>query len=246
MHADGHVKIPPVIGRTLVQAVTARVHGRTLDRQLIDVGRELTRAGLVHGRSGNLSARDGARVRISVAGARLGRLRRDDLVWSSPCDAATVRRLPSSEVALHAAIYERRPDVGAIVHTHSPYATAWASVMTDGLELMLEEARYYGMGARVGVAPFAPAGGQRLAELAAMHLADGAAVLLERHGAVAVGADPQRALDVAESLEHQARVTWILASRPADGDAGLVAPETAIELRTPGSARRTPRSPTHR
>ena len=130
-------------------------------------------------------------------------------------------RRPSSEAALHAAVYRARPDVGAIVHTHSPYATARACE-AGAWPLVLEEAAYYGMGDLVAIVPAAPAGSRRLAELTVARLGGGAAVLLARHGAVTVGADLASAVDVARSLEHQARVAWLLAARHARA-AGLTA-----------------------
>lgn len=192
--------------------ILRRLPGRTrrLDRRLAAAGAGLQRGGLVRARSGNLSVRAGDRLRITAAGARLGDLRRRDLTWASLEGAPIGGPRPSSEAALHAAIYRARPDVGAVVHTHSPFATARAC--TDGTwQLLLEEAAYYDMGGRVAIVPPAPAGSPRLAGLAAARLGAGAAVLLARHGAVAVGADLDAAVDVARSLEHQAHVAWITA-----------------------------------
>lgn len=180
---------------------------RRLLQQLLDGGRRLAETGLIRARSGNVSVRFGDGLLITAAGARLGAL--------TPGDLVTVERLgdhpahASSEVATHAAIYAARPDVGAVVHTHSPYATAWASV-GGPLELTLEEAGYYRMGATVALAAHAPGGSPQLAEGAAATLAAGRAVLLERHGALTVGVDLGAAIDVAESLEHQAQVAWLL------------------------------------
>jgi ribulose-5-phosphate 4-epimerase/fuculose-1-phosphate aldolase len=66
------------------------------------------------------------------------------------------------------------------------------------------------MGDVVPVAAHAPGGSDALATGAARALGDAAAVLLERHGALTVGPDLETAMDVAESLEHQAQVAWLL------------------------------------
>jgi ribulose-5-phosphate 4-epimerase/fuculose-1-phosphate aldolase len=180
---------------------------RRLLQQLLDGGRRLADTALVRARSGNISVRFGDGLLITTAGARLGSL--------LPGDVITVERLgerppnASSETATHAAVYAARPDVAAVVHTHSPYATAW-SMLGRPLQLTLEESDYYRMGDAVPVAAHAPGGSDELATGAARALGGAAAVLLERHGALTVGADLETALDVAESLEHQAQVAWLL------------------------------------
>jgi L-fuculose-phosphate aldolase len=183
------------------------IHRRRLLQQLLDGGRRLAETSLIRARSGNVSVRLGDGLLITAAGARLGSL--------VPADIVEVERLgeraphASSETATHAAVYARRPEVGAVVHTHSPYATAWSTLGLP-LPLALEEAGYYRMGDVVPVAAHAPGGSPQLATGAADALGGAAAVLLERHGALAVGPDLDIALDVAESLEHQAQVAWLL------------------------------------
>ncbi len=180
---------------------------RRLAQQLLDGGRRLAETGLVRARSGNVSVRLGEGFLITATGARLGAL--------APGELVTVERLgdrpphASSEVTTHAAVYAARPDVAAVVHTHSPYATAW-SCLGAPLALTLEESGYYRMGTEVPVAAHAPGGSAELARGAAEALGAARAVLLERHGALTVGGDLAGALDVAESLEHQAQVAWLL------------------------------------
>lgn len=178
-----------------------------LQRQLLGGGRRLVAAGLVRARSGNVSVRLGVGLLITATGARLGALTDSDVVAVPRLGELPARA--SSEVATHTAILAARPDVGAVVHTHSPYATAW-SCLGEPLELALEEAGYYRMGSIVPLAGHAPGGSPALASGAAAALGDGAAVLLERHGAIAVGRDLDVAIDIAESLEHQAQVAWLL------------------------------------
>lgn len=176
----------------------------TLDEELACAGARLADAGLVRAQSGNLSVRQGDAMRITAAGARLWKLGAADFVWAS-LDPALGTPRASSEAALHAAIYRARPDIRAIVHTHSPYATAW-TLSGSNLPLVTEEATYYGMGELVRMAPHASAGSSRLAEIGAATLGGSAAVLLERHGAVTVADELDRAVDRAESLEHQAHI----------------------------------------
>jgi L-fuculose-phosphate aldolase len=176
-------------------------------QQLLDGGRRLADAGLIRARSGNVSVRLGDGLLITTAGARLGSL--------VPADVIAVDRLgerpphASSETATHAAVYAARPEVGAVVHTHSPYATAWSTLGLP-LDLTLEEAGYYRMGDVVPVARHAPGGSPELAAGTATALGGACAVLLERHGALTVGPNLDVALDIAESLEHQAHVAWLV------------------------------------
>jgi len=180
---------------------------RKLCRELSAIGRRLSASGLVRAQSGNLSVRADHGFVVTTAGARLDALGTSDVVLLDGSLAA-VRRA-SSELALHLAIYDARPDVRAVIHTHSPYATAWSCVAEE-LVLTLDEADYYGMARRVPVAEHAAPGSRELADRASGALGSGSAVLLRRHGAVVVGSDLPSALCVAESLEHQAHVAWLL------------------------------------
>jgi L-fuculose-phosphate aldolase len=185
----------------------------------------LAAEGLVHGRSGNVSVRFGGGMVISRRGARIGVLRGRDLIWH-PTDTRHAKTADaSSEWALHAALYSARRDVNAILHTHSPFATAWACLGAP-LDLMLEEASYYGMSDVAEVVEQIPAGSFRLATRTVEALGQRSAVLLANHGAVAAGSDLGITFDVARSLEHHANVAWLLAT-----GAGRLALSTTISGR---------------
>jgi L-ribulose-5-phosphate 4-epimerase len=184
---------------------------RALDRRIVETAARLTAHGLTHGTSGNVSARLPEGLRITPTRVRFDELRPRDLVTTGLDERVTSgRRRPSIELPLHAMAYRVRPDVEAIVHTHSPYATAM-SCMRDTEVVMLEEQTYYGTDA-VAVAAHAPSGSVLLACNAVAALGSSNAVLLERHGVIAVGASLDEALGVAESVEHQARVAWLAAT----------------------------------
>jgi ribulose-5-phosphate 4-epimerase/fuculose-1-phosphate aldolase len=179
---------------------------------MVAAGRALIRARLAHASSGNMSTRTATGFLIPPRGARLETLRADDLV--PVCSAESPPIEASTEVALHAATYRVRHDVNAVVHTHSPYATPWSCVR-DRLDLTLAEADYYDPGSLVPVAHHEPGGSIALAEAVVIALGTASAVLLARHGAMAVSPDLERAVNVSESLEHQAQVAWILRSEVA-------------------------------
>jgi len=188
---------------------------RRADRALIAALRGLEADGFVVGTVGNASRRTGDALRITPTRAAYARMRPRALVTVG---LDGVRRgagaPPSRELPLHLAVYRARPDAGAIVHTHSPRATAW-SFLGRPLEPDVEESAYYGIGA-VRTSEPAPAGSDALAAAAAEGLGDGKAVLLAGHGVIAVGRDVAEATIVARSVEHQATIAWLLAGVTAD------------------------------
>jgi L-fuculose-phosphate aldolase len=199
------VPVPPV-GRA-----------RRLDAAIVAAARALRERRLVVGSVGNVSARSGFHVRITPSRVPYDELTRADLVTVDLSGSVIKgKRLPSLERALHVAIYAARPDVGAVIHTHSPWATAW-SFLGEPLPDLLEEQAYYGIGA-VAVSPPCRAGSQRLADTAVRALGGSAATLIGSHGVVAVGGDCRAALAVAEVVEQTARVGWLLRRPDTNGD----------------------------
>jgi L-fuculose-phosphate aldolase len=176
---------------------------------VVDAAREMLRLGLVTGTSGNLSARDGRSFLITPASMPYEQMDEADLVAiDSDGEPGEGGGEPSSEWRVHVAIYAARPDVNAIVHTHSVHATAW-SFRGEPLDTGTEELEA-AAGGPVLTAPFAPTGSDEIAAAAAEALGDRRAVLLGRHGAVGVGATPQGALATCVVLERQAEIAWLV------------------------------------
>lgn len=185
-----------------------RPTSRGRERELLAVARSLPRLGLVVGTAGNASVRIGERVRITPTRTPYERLRRRDLV-TLDLDGNRLGggEVPSREAPLHVAVHRDRHG-DAVVHTHSPHATAW-SFLGEPLAPATEEISYYGIGSVPTVPPL-PAGSAELAEAVAAALAGARATLLAGHGVVAVGPTPRAALEVAQAVEHQAQVCWLL------------------------------------
>jgi L-fuculose-phosphate aldolase len=178
-------------------------------RELVACSREMVRRGLVVGTVGNVSVRLENRILITPTRTRYERLGPKDVVAVGPSGerlAGTAQ--PSNELPLHLAVYRARPDVSAVVHTHSPNATAW-SFLGVPIHPTTEENAYYGIGEVRTSAP-GPAGSEELAEGAAAALGDSAAVLLGRHGVLAVGAELDEALEIAAVVERQAKIALLL------------------------------------
>jgi len=170
--------------------------------------RELLASGLLRGTSGNISVRDptSGAIAVTPTGLPYPGLRDVDV----PVLAADGRQLagdlqPTSEVALHLGIYRARSDVGAIVHTHSMFATTFAVLgeQIPPVHYLIARA-----GEAVSVAPYARYGTAELADACVRTLGASSAVLLANHGVVAVGADLNAAMAVAEAVEFTAELAW--------------------------------------
>jgi ribulose-5-phosphate 4-epimerase/fuculose-1-phosphate aldolase len=184
----------------------------SLQAEIVTVARELHRLGLVTGTAGNVSVRDGELIHLTPRALPYRDMTEEDLVTLSP-EGAVVggTREPSSERRVHLAIYRDRPDVSAVVHTHSVHATAW-SFLDEPLDTGTEELREVAGGA-VRTADDAPSGTDALATAAVEALRDRFAALLPRHGVVGLGASPRAALEVCILVEHQAELAWLLRQR---------------------------------
>ncbi|MFV9672634.1 MAG: class II aldolase/adducin family protein [Acidimicrobiia bacterium] len=170
----------------------------------------LDQMGLVAGSSGNISARVAGTelVAITPTDVRYSAIEPDDVVVVERSGEVVVgRHMPTSELPLHLAVYDARPDMSAIAHTHSPYATAFA-VIREPIPLISNE----GLGVRaleVEVAPFAIPGSRELADAVVavlMRTPQTRAVLLANHGLLTVGVDLETACNLAHSIELEARV----------------------------------------
>lgn len=167
--------------------------------------------GLAVGTSGNVSARDGAeRIVVTPANLDYDELTEADLVVVERSGAVVEgERRPTSELPLHLAVYAARPDVAAIVHTHSPLATAFSAVRRPIPAVHYVIATLVRPGRdRIGIAEYATFGTPELARNTVEALGDDHAVLLASHGAIAVGPDLATALARAERIEELATLTW--------------------------------------
>jgi L-fuculose-phosphate aldolase len=109
------------------------------------------------------------------------------------------------EIGLHLAVYERRPDIGAVVHAHPPYATAIASSRENPIELPFIAEAVVSLGPRIPKLPYAQPGTAAREALAPWcELVD--AVLLGNHGVLAWGKDCETALLRLELVEHLAKI----------------------------------------
>jgi L-fuculose-phosphate aldolase len=165
--------------------------------------RELTRRGLTHGTSGNVSVRyDERRFFVSPSGMNYEVLQADDVPLMDLDGRWFGRRRPSSEWRFHRDIFNSRHDVGAIVHTHSPQATALACT-GRGIPAFHYMVAVAG-GRDIRCAPYHAFGTQELSDAALAALKDRKACLLANHGVIATGPDLPAATSLAGEVENLA------------------------------------------
>lgn len=179
---------------------------KKLREETIEIGLKLLKHNLVALTMGNMSARDPETgyVVIKPAGVEYPDITIEDMVVVNLEGEVIDGRLrPSTELPLHLVVYQKRPDVNAIIHTHSPYATALAVVGQD-LPALTGEAS--ALGGTIRVAEYKRGGSWELGEAAADALGDRDAVLLRNHGIITTGPTLKHALYAAVIVEDGARV----------------------------------------
>ena len=188
----------------------------SLRQALIAAARSLREHGLGAGKSGNLSVRVQQGYLITPTGVEYEALEPDHIVaMDLRGNPAPGSLKPSSEWRFHQDVYLRRADAGAIVHTHSPWATALACARQD-----LPAFHYMVAGAggkRIRCAEYGTFGTQALSERALDALGDRQACLLANHGVLALGAELDAAFKMAQLVEELARQYLLsrLAGAPA-------------------------------
>jgi L-fuculose-phosphate aldolase len=194
---------------------------------IVTTCQELSRSGLVVGTAGNVSVREGDLVAVTPSGLRYAELT-PELIGVHRLDGAPVEAPlgPTSELPLHLAIYAARPEVGAVVHTHSVAATALSTLVDE-----IPSVHYYMamFGGPVLVAPYATYGTETLARNVVHALRDRTGCLMGNHGAVTVGPDLVTAHDKSIYLE------WLCEVYLRASSAGSPRLLSALEIDAVGS-----------
>jgi len=197
--------------------------------QIVKTGARMAAAGLVTGSWGNLSARlpGESLYVITPSGIPYDVIDKTDLVVVDGAGRIIEGvRKPSTELLLHTAIYSAFPQVGAIVHSHSIYASALA-VAGKTLPAILED-QVQLVGGAVPVARYARAGTADLAAASVEALGQSKAVLLANHGLVGVGSTVEEAYQVCLVVEKTSQV-YILAE--LIGQAAVIPPGDVAAVR---------------
>lgn len=175
-----------------------------LREDLVRYGKMLVDSGLVQGTWGNISVRlDEKYMLVTPSGLDYMRLTASDMVkveietlsWEG-------EKKPTSEKGLHAAIYKNRPDIGAIIHTHSKYCSVFAAANKD-MPVLWEYRDVFGD--MVRLSEYALAGTDDLMNNTAAALGEGKGAIMANHGMVACGAGLEDAFENCTKLEENGR-----------------------------------------
>ncbi len=194
-----------------------------LRQEIVRVCRMLHQKNYLAATDGNVSVRLGDQVLLTPSGVNKGMLEEDQVIsvdLEGRLLAGTGR--PTSELRMHLLVYELRPDVGAVVHAHLPYATACTLAGISLLEPILPEVVITLKG--IPTAAYATPGTEEVPKAIRDLIQEFDAILLSRHGAMTVGREVMDAYNKMEKLEHTARV--VLAARLQ----GAVSPLSASEV----------------
>lgn len=181
-----------------------------LRQEVCRANRALPQAGLVTWTSGNVSGRDPETglVVIKPSGVAFDDLTPEHMVVvDAGSRVVEGTHGPSSDTAAHLYVYQHRPDVMAVVHTHSAYATAFAAVgkpIPCVLTAIADE-----FGGPIPCAPYARIGGRAIGEAIVAHIGSSVAVLLRQHGVFTIGSSVDKALQAAVMVEDVARTVWL-------------------------------------
>jgi L-fuculose-phosphate aldolase len=179
---------------------------RPLRYDLLRVASELTRLGLNKGTAGNVSVRFDDGLLITPSGVPAARLSPALMVEIDGRGGFHGEAAPSSEWRFHRDIYARRPDVGAVVHTHAPFCTALAC-QRRGIPAFHYMIAVAG-GKDIRCAPYATFGSEELCVAAVEAMRDRKACLLAQHGMIVAGTDLTAAQKLAVEVEEIARLYW--------------------------------------
>lgn len=177
-----------------------------LRKKIITIGRALIQKELTHGTCGNISCRIPGQESILITPSSIPyeKIKNDDILIVDFKGHAVGKRNPSVETPLHLAIYKKREDVGAIIHTHSLYSLAVSS-SAESIPVFLDEI-FSHIGGFIAVTPYAVPGSDELAENIVSCLQDKNAVLLSNHGTVCCGKNLDNALEIADIVEKICKI----------------------------------------
>lgn len=178
----------------------------TQREELLTTTRKLHELGLNKGTSGNASVRDGSGFLVTPTGMAVEDMRPADMVPMDFAGNASGERKPSSEWRFHRDILQSRPEINAVIHAHSMFATTMACLHKEipAFHYMIAVSG----GDSIRCAPYALFGSQALSDSALTALEDRRACLLANHGMICLGGSLSEALDVAMEVENLCEQYW--------------------------------------
>lgn len=183
-----------------------------LVKEIIEISHRMYEKGLVVATDGNISCRlDSQRIVITPSGKSKISLQAQDLViMNLKGEKLSGTGMPSGEYRMHLMVYKERPDVNAVVHTHSPYATGFSVAGIPLMQCVLPEVVL-----TLGGIPLTEYGTlytEELPQAIKKYIKDYNAFLLKNHGVLTIGENLTVAYHRAEKVEHMAQVIYIARS----------------------------------
>ena len=179
-------------------------------RDLVEVCARMHARGYIVSGDGNVSVRIGQkRLLVTPSGKRKGFMKPEDMVI---CDLHGVpvkgeKNRPSSEIAMHVAVYEERQDVSAVVHAHPPCTIAYTVAGVSLVSPLMPEA-FCELG-EILTLPYTTPTTAQVPEALRAPIRDHCAVIMERHGSITIGPSLPVAYDRLEILEHVAKISMM-------------------------------------
>ena len=181
-----------------------------LREECVRTCRRMYDRGLIAAADGNLSVRLGNQhLLVTPGGVHKGFLEPSELIRTDldGRPGRGERGRPTSELALHTAVYRDRPDVGAVIHAHPPIAVACSVAGVDFDEVLVPEV-VFGLG-RIATVPYTTPTTDDVPAAAVPYLREHDGLILARHGSLTVGPDLMTAFVRLETIEQTARITWL-------------------------------------
>ncbi len=174
---------------------------------------ELPKNGLVKMTSGNVSGRDPETgyVVIKPSGFSFEEMTpRHMVVVDMDCRVVEGNLKPSTDTDTHLYVYQHRPDVFGMVHTHSPYASSFA-VLGQPIPACLTSSAM--LGGEVPLGGYAPIGGAEIGQEIISKIGRAYAIVMQNHGVFTIGSSPQEATKMAVEVEEIAKITHLAMQR---------------------------------
>ena len=182
---------------------------KELRKQVLEICKMMYESKLVTGNSGNVSIRDAEKrcIAIKPSGVSYQKMKTEDIViMDIEGNIIDGFRRPSSELQMHLEIYKKRNDINGIVHTHSMYTTAFASVGKEILPINISASVIRDS---IPVTRYETPGTEEVGKAVIEAIGDKNAVLLKNHGVVTIGYTLESAFNVALRVEELARINLL-------------------------------------
>lgn len=180
-----------------------------LRMEVIEGAKAIFAKGLVETGEGNVSIRNGRKEELFITPSfnQYSTLKANEIVHLNfDGTSLSAGKLPSTEAKMHIAIYQSRPKVQSVIHTHSTFASMFSTIR-KGIPIIMEE-MYIFLGGAIDISEFGEAHTEEIGQEALNALGTKNAALLANHGVIVCGKSVDHAVKFAELVEKLAKIYW--------------------------------------